>query len=445
MQELRRALPTSNERLKNFKSILTTPDQMEKIISNELQTGVGLLPGKGLYITTANPDVAYQVVKNSAWERASIQKAAKNFAGIALTQDDKRWQQMRQLINGPLSPKQIPNYLDDIFSITENKISQWPKENLGKFPLKKQMQNLVGEIATKTLIGGVKEVQELSQDIAWVIMNGLSIEGARMMLPRPIKALGQLVPGAKEYDKRLTKVHQRIGELLDDSGGKEDQGLLSTFARERKAGKITRDEAIREVVGVFAAAFETTATVDTWALAAIAQNPEVYAKLQEEAEIVLGNKDLTLSQKAKQLVYSRQCFDESARIWPPAWRQMRQANKDIELQVGENKINVPKDTVIVVLTYMLQCNPKIWGEDADKFDPEHSTAENIIKIETEHPGAHMPFNAGKHFCPGMPLASIEGPVILSEFARHNSYEELNAMIPVFPERVYGSVLSPNMK
>src|SRR5258708_27354980 len=114
----------------------------------------------------------------------------------------------------------------------------------------------------------------------------------------------------------------------------------------------------------------------------MAKSPEVCAKRQEEAEIGLGNKDLTLPQKAKQLVYSRQCFDESARIWPPAWRQMRQANKDIELQVGENKINVPKDTVIVVLTYMLQCNPKIWGEDADKFDPEHSTAENIIKIDT---------------------------------------------------------------
>lgn len=446
------ALPRSNQKLRNLMAVFSTdPKQFELLVNNPFLTGIGEVPGNdAYYIATANYEFSHQVTMNpDQFERAEIQKSAEPFAGISLTQEDERWEKMRALINGPLSRRAIPGYLQDIFEIVGKGVNNLAKRDPSEpIPLKHEIQALVGKIACATILGGHEGLEDLTDDIIWIIMTGFTIEGARMMVNKHLKAFAGLtnfIPKGKEYDRRLAVTREKLGQLLDDCDENSNFGILSTFAAEVRAGRITRDVAIRELLGVFAAAFETTTTVVLWSLAELSRKPEYYRQLRGESELVLGNKSMSLAEKMAQLSYATQCFDESARLWPPAWKQLRQPIQDTSVMVEGNQVAIPKDTLIIILTHLLHRDPRVWGDNAAMFDPEHTSPQNLKKIMKAFPGSYIPWNEGKHLCPGMPLSRVEGPLILAEFARRFTFKELRAMFATFPEPVFGTALSPAME
>lgn len=55
---------------------------------------------------------------------------------------------------------------------------------------------------------------------------------------------------------------------------------------------------------------------------------------------------------------------------------------------------------------------KYWGDDADEFNPERFSEENIKKV---HPYAYLPFSKGPRMCVGHRYAWMAMKVFLSKF------------------------------
>jgi cytochrome P450 / NADPH-cytochrome P450 reductase len=85
------------------------------------------------------------------------------------------------------------------------------------------------------------------------------------------------------------------------------------------------------------------------------------------------------------LRYVSQVLKETLRLWPTAPAFTRHAYEDTALF---GKYQVGKQDSLMVLTPMLHRDPKIWGEDAETFDPERFTQD---AEQTRPPNAYEPF------------------------------------------------------
>jgi len=130
-------------------------------------------------------------------------------------------------------------------------------------------------------------------------------------------------------------------------------------------------------------------------------------KLLEEIDSVIGrDKEITL-ENVKYLKYLGMCIDETIRLYPPANLNAREVEKDVELIKG---INISKGTVLIFNFWCIHHNPQYWNE-ADKFDPERFSEENIKKIK---PYSYLPFGVGPRICLGQKFALTEIKIVVAK-------------------------------
>lgn len=107
-------------------------------------------------------------------------------------------------------------------------------------------------------------------------------------------------------------------------------------------------------------------------------NPEIYAKVQREVDMVLGTGSMTPDHVA-QLPYIRACLKESLRLFPPAPGFSLSPEGDQPTVVGGRWLFQPDDCCVILLDG-LHRDPEIYGEDANEFRPERMLDENFNKL-----------------------------------------------------------------
>jgi cytochrome P450 len=144
----------------------------------------------------------------------------------------------------------------------------------------------------------------------------------------------------------------------------------------------------------------------TWYL--LATHPEVDAGLQEELERVLGGRTPVYADIA-QLRYTRMIFEETLRLYPPAYSMGRTA-------IGPDVIGgvtVPKGAVVSISVYVTHRNPVLWP-DPDRFDPERFSPERAAGRPRF---AYFPFGGGPRICIGQGFAMTEALVVIASLAQ----------------------------
>ncbi|XP_060176325.1 cytochrome P450 714C2-like [Lycium barbarum] len=157
---------------------------------------------------------------------------------------------------------------------------------------------------------------------------------------------------------------------------------------------------------IYLAGYETTAVAATWCLMLLAANPIWQQRVRDEVlQICKGQvPDADMIRQMKQLTM---VINESLRLYPPVAVVSREALK--EMKFGE--INVPKGVNIWTLVTTLHTDPKIWGTDSYKFNPERFA--NGIRGACKFPHVYMPFGVGPRVCLGQNLAMVELKILIS--------------------------------
>ncbi len=317
--------------------------------------------------------------------------------GLLVAEGDD-WLQQRRLMQPAFHHKRIAS-LDQLITDEVTKmLERWKECHEREEPIDvaKEMAALTLNVTTRALFG-----VDIGKEAALV---GEAVSINADLLEKPRNPRFQNAAKAIE-----TVVYNIINERRRSN--RETGDLLSTLmdARDQDTGLGMTDLQLRnQVMTLLLAGYETTASALTWTWFLLSSHPLVMERLRREIALGIGER-LPTSQDLPRLVYARWVFEETMRLYPPAWILGRKALANDE--VGDYLI--PAGAVVAISPYVIHRHPGFWQEpevfDPERFAPEASAA--------RHRFAYIPFGAGPRQCIGNYLALLEAQLIIPMVAR----------------------------
>ncbi|MGZ8367096.1 MAG: cytochrome P450, partial [Nitrospira sp.] len=164
-----------------------------------------------------------------------------------------------------------------------------------------------------------------------------------------------------------------------------------------------------ELMTFLLAGHETTTNALTWTWFLLSQYGSVRERLTQELNEVLGDR-LPDAADLPRLRYMKMIWDESLRLYPPAWTlHTRLAHAQDRLPSGAV---LPPGAWVFISPWTLHHNSR-WFPDPNRFDPERFSEE---AIRTRPAFTYIPFGAGGRRCLGESFAELEGLLILATIA-----------------------------
>src|SRR5688572_6956682 len=235
-------------------------------------------------------------------------------------------------------------------------------------------------------------------------------------LGRDVAYMNEMVDGIIRERRRAGTSRKKVrNDLLDY--------MLSGV--DKKTGEGLDDVNIRYQCNTFLiAGHETTSGMLSFTTYFLLKNPAVLARAYEEVDRVLGP-DPTVKPtfaQVNQLTYISQILKESLRLWPTAAAYAFAPYEDTVIG-GQYKLK--RRHTVLLLAPMLHRDQKVWGEQAETFDPDRFArdAENALP-----PNAYKPFGNGQRACIGRQFAMQEAALVIGmmlqrfQLLDHTSYK-----------------------
>jgi len=245
-----------------------------------------------------------------------------------------------------------------------------------------------------------RALTDLLEDFEWLLTHPLG--PARERIPtrrvRRFRAARQVIDRTVE---RLIDARRREGADGDD--------LLAVLLAARDDGGAQLDDRLLrdEVLTLLVAGHETTASWLTFTWLALAEHPDVEARLHAELAAALGDAPVTLA-AVEALPYLRAVLDESLRLYPPAWGVARRALRGCELSGHD----VPRGSLVSICQYAIHRDPRFW-RDPHRFEPERWLEGRPATVPR---GAYLPFADGPRRCIAEHFARAEALLVVATLA-----------------------------
>jgi cytochrome P450/NADPH-cytochrome P450 reductase len=177
-----------------------------------------------------------------------------------------------------------------------------------------------------------------------------------------------------------------------------------------ETGKLLDAETMRDQILMHLSnGFNAPSIIGAWLAYVLATHPDVEEKLIAEIDgITGGDPDYDLQyDDLMTLPYTTQVIKETMRIYPPMPVTIRRSLKDGML----GRYRIRRGDIILVGALAAQRDPRYWGPDADRFDPEQFAMEKVVG-RPRH--AFIPFSIGKRQCMAQEVTFMMLRVVLFE-------------------------------
>lgn len=185
-----------------------------------------------------------------------------------------------------------------------------------------------------------------------------------------------------------------------------DALILSSLTQMDGPFKFTDKDIQDEIEIIIGGGADSSGHTISFVLLMLAMYPEIQSRVYEEItsiETDVKNGRLTKSHLTS-LVYMEQVLNETMRILPAVPMIARELNGPVQLGNG---VTLPAGTTIGIGIRDTHRNKKVWGEDADEFNPDRFNAEN-----DRHPYSFIPFSGGPRNCIGLKFARNSIKIVL---------------------------------
>lgn len=225
--------------------------------------------------------------------------------------------------------------------------------------------------------------------------------------------------GHRKFRLHKSKLDQLVLSVIQRRMDSDEHlpDLLGMFmaARDEETGeRMSPQQLLDESLTMIAAGHETSANALSWALYALSAEPEICAKVKEEADRIIGNGQIPTFEQIGEMHYTRMVVEEAMRLHPPAWIIGRKAIADDEADGWA----IPKERIVLVPVFMIHRDERYW-ENPERFVPERFAPE---AVKARHKFAYLPFGGGPRMCIGYQFALMEMQLLLGMLLQRARFE-----------------------
>lgn len=363
-----------------------------------------------------NPDYVKHALQDNSqnYVKSSLNKMLKPVLGEGLfTSEGAQWRRQRQRVQPAFHPKRLEAMRNAMEKEIDRLLARWEEwaDRKAPFDLAREMRELTMRIVLHTILmtRSEKDLSAIQEAIFTLLQEGNKQLFSFMPLPAWLP-----LPGKRRSREAIRTLDRFVYEIIRERRESPSDGsdILSTLMEtEDETGKEgMEDRQLRdEILTLFIAGHETTANALTWSWIVLSRNPEAQERLYHEVTQPRGEGAPEESERTR-LAYPRQVFDETLRLYPPAWIFTRQAVR--EDHIGEAAI--PAGALLFFSPWVLHRLPDYW-ENSEAFDPDRFSPD---KVSTISRFLYLPFGAGPRRCVGANFAGMEALLTLTKIARH---------------------------
>jgi cytochrome P450 len=359
----------------------------------------------------SEPELVREVLVNQqriVTKTRALRRAALLLGNGLLTSEGDEWRQQRRLVQPAFHRERIAGYAGTMVAFAERRRDAW--RDGAAIDAHAEMMSLTLAIAGETLFGA--HVEHEAADIA------AALETAMAMFRRLTMPFSELLdrlplPANRRFAAARARLDATVRRMIAErrASGVDRGDVLSMLllAQDESDDTGMTDEQVRdEVLTLFLAGHETTASALAWTWYLLARNPATERALHHEIDTVLGDRTPTAAD-LERLPFTRAVLAESMRLYPPAWTLGRETHAPVTLGGYE----IPVGTMIFMSQWLMHRDAR-WFPEPLAFRPERWTPE----FESTLPRmAYFPFGAGPRKCIGESFAWMEGVLVIATLAR----------------------------
>ncbi|XP_011089493.1 abscisic acid 8'-hydroxylase 2 isoform X1 [Sesamum indicum] len=305
---------------------------------------------------------------------------------------------LKKLVQASFSPSAIRGSVPAIENIVLSFLPVWDNSTTLICTLQ-EMKKYAFEVAMISAFGDNPEPE--TEGIRCLYQN-LEKGYNSMPLDFPATPFHKAMKARKALDETLRRlIEKRRGS------GEAGKGLLGILlaAQKQKLNQLSDSQVADNIIGVIFAAHDTTASVLTWLLKYLHDNPNVLEAVQREQEGI--RRKLQLQDKrgltwddTRHMSLTSRVIQETLRSASILSFTFREAVEDVEFQ----GYVIPKGWKVLPLFRSIHHSSDFFPQP-EKFDPSRFEV-------PPRPNTYMPFGNGVHSCPGSELAKLEMLVFL---------------------------------
>jgi cytochrome P450 / NADPH-cytochrome P450 reductase len=329
--------------------------------------------------------------------------------------DDPMWSRAHGILMAPFSMQAMRDYMPAMIDIADQLTDKWDRLNPGEeIDVPADMTRLT--LDTIALCGFGYRFNSFYRETPHPFVQAMirvldEAQGRLRQLPIQTRLK---ISAQRQFEEDQDFMAALVDDLIrkrramgDAADNTDLLGRMITGV-DKQTGLTLPDENIRaQCLTFLIAGHETTSGLLSFAIYFLLDHPEYLNRAREEVDRVLGGTLQPTFDQVHELTYVRQVLDEALRLYPTASGFRRHAKEDTV--IGGGRYAIPQDLAMMVFSPMLHRDESIWGEDADEFNPDHTTPERMSTIP---PNAYKPFGTGMRACIGRQFALQEATLVL---------------------------------
>ncbi|XP_010439733.1 PREDICTED: abscisic acid 8'-hydroxylase 1-like [Camelina sativa] len=311
---------------------------------------------------------------------------------------------LRKLVLRAFMPDSIRNMVPNIESIAQDSLRNWDGTMINTY---QEMKTYTFNVALLSIFGKDEVLYREDLKRCYYILE----KGYNSM---PVNLPGTLFNKSMKARKELSQILARILSERRQNGSSQND-LLGSFMGDKE--ELTDEQIADNIIGVIFAARDTTASVMTWILKYLAENPNVLEAVTEEHMAIRKDKEegesLTWGD-TKKMPLTLRVIQETLRVASILSFTFREAVEDVEYE----GYLIPKGWKVLPLFRNIHHSADIFSNPG-KFDPSRFEV-------APKPNTFMPFGNGTHSCPGNELAKLEMSIMIHHLTTKYSWSIVGA-------------------
>ena len=395
------------------------------------------IAGNGRFVMLSKPQAVREVFQGDPDVLHSGEANSRFTATVGhhsvLVLDGAPHMRQRRVLVPHLKGERMRLFFDAMRLETQETVRTWPHGR--PFPTLPSMRRVTLRVILRSGLGLAPgaELDRFEQKMEKFLSQGRQRYALVLMTIVPIERLSgsRWVPLFRQLRDLDDELFALIAGRRQGKHSVSGQNVLDDLLEARhEDGTPLDDREVRDaLITILIAGHETTALALSWALADIAQNPEVVDRLADELARVTGG-GLPSGEQLPALEYLDAAIRESLRLHPVAPFVVRKTMLPFSVDGRE----YPAGVVLCPCSYLVHRREELYPAP-DRFRPERFLERKF--------GAHewFPFGGGNRICLGMPFALYEMKVLIATV--------LSQVRPTRPAgaysraRRYGIVLGPD--